>query len=592
MPDYRLLRIEANNIAVKIAVCFVIFVLFICSPLAPRAAAQPPNIPNSVEPGAEARRFQDEAEREKARVEKKAVKAPDIEMEKEAKPAVEAGPAFTLKGVKVTGSTIFTQEELRGEYAPLIEKEVTFKDLEAVAEKIKDRYKKIGYLTTVVYIPEQDIAEGKIEIRIAEGRLGKVEVEGNNWFSSDLIKRYIHVKKNELFNIFTLQRDLIRLNQNSDLEVKTVLSAGDEPGATNLILKVKDKFPIHAGVNYDNQGSRLTGRDRTSVSLRTSNLAGHSDSLFMNFTETTMTVGAFASYSLPVDTFGTKLGLDFSYFDMRIGREYKIYDITGNNLSFVVKAVKEFCLSETFQLSGDAGLNIKSTKKWTDGVNTTDDQLRIPFVGMDITKMDSFFGGGQTTVSPEFSFGTAEFLNASARDHPSVGRPMTCGFFFKYEQDVSRTQRMPLFDSYLSIRSQFQAATHPLPGSEQMQLGGANSVRGYPEGDYTADTGVTLNVDWVFPLVLLPKELKLPWTETPLRNQIEPMIFIDIAGGALKKVGPGERNGKFLAGIGGGVKFHFERYVTFKAEWAGAVGDEPSHGNGASTFHVSFQCQV
>jgi len=86
-----------------------------------------------------------------------------------------------------------------------------------------------------------------------------VLVEGNKWFKGALLRKYIHLKKNELLDVFKLQRDLIRLNQNPDLEVTSVVSPGKEPAATDIVLKVKDSIPFHAGVNLDNQGTRLVG---------------------------------------------------------------------------------------------------------------------------------------------------------------------------------------------------------------------------------------------------------------------------------------------------------------------------------------------
>ena len=119
------------------------------------------------------------------------------------------------------------------------------------------------------------------------------------------------------------------------------------------------------------------------------------------------------------------------------------------------------------------------------GDTTANDQLRIPYFGFDFSKTDS---KGQTTFSPRFNFGTSGFLGASHRNHSTSSRAGTGGFFFKYEQSLNRIQKM-FFDSYMSIRTQLQAASHTLASSEQFQLGGADSVRGYPEGDYLADTG-------------------------------------------------------------------------------------------------------
>ena len=576
------------SIIIKKSAIFLLPVFFIFSSIIPSVRAQEP--PGS-EPGAQTERFQTEAEKEKARLEKKELKKPQIEIEEEKeKPA--AGPAFVLKEVNVTGSSVFKPEDFRSAYEHYIDKEVTFEDLQAIVEKIKEKYKKKGYLTTVVYIPEQDIVDGKVEIRISEGKAGDTKVEGNKWFSTNLLEKSIHIKKNELLNIFTLQRDLIRLNQNPDLQVKTVISAGKEPGTSDITLKVKERFPYHIGVKFDNQGTRLTGKERISFSLRSTNMAGLGDSLFLNGLITSLTSGAFASYQLPVDTYGTKLGIDLAYFGMKIGKEYKGNDITGKSLICTPKILKEFYLSEDFQLTGDVGIEMKSIKKWAAGRETADDQLRTPYAGAELTKVDALFGGGQTTFSPKASFGTSSFLGASSRNHPSANRPGTGGFFFKYEHNLNRIQKMPILDSYLSIRSQFQSASHTLSSSEQLQLGGANSVRGYPEGDYLADIGGTLNVDWVFPMFFLPKELKLPRSQTPLRQQVEFVIFADLGGGKLKKVGSDEKSSKFLAGVGGGIRFHVARNLFIKLDWAEAVGDRPAGGGGPSSFNVAVQFEI
>lgn len=173
---------------------------------------------------------------------------------------VAKGPSFTLKELIITGATVFKPEDFQPLYEPYLNKKITFKDLETIVEKIKAKYKEKGYLTATAYIPEQEIAEGKIEIKVVEGKMGKLSVEGNKWFSSSLIEKYFHLKKNEILNVKKLQKDILRLNQNPDLEVKTVIAAGEEPETSDLILKVKDKFPWHIGFSEDNQGTRFGRR--------------------------------------------------------------------------------------------------------------------------------------------------------------------------------------------------------------------------------------------------------------------------------------------------------------------------------------------
>ena len=574
---------------INISGIFLIFLFIFLSPF--NALAQ--NIPPGQDTSANASRFQSELERRKAALQSKAVKAPEIEVKEKKEEAPQApGASFVLNDIKITGTTILKPEDFLPIYQKYIGKEVTFKEVNGIADQIKAKYKEKGFLTTTVYVPEQQILGGVIEIRVLEGKMGKLIIEGNKWFTKDIIEKYFHTKKNEILNINTLQRDLLRLNQNPDLEVKAVIEPGEEPQTSNIVLKVKDKFPYHGGGGVDNQGTRLTGNYRVSESFRSSNLTANNDFLFFNATESADSSGDFVTYMVPIDTHGTKFGFDFSYFSSKLGKEFRDFDIVGNTLDFVPHMTGEIYLSEVLQISADGGLNIKSNKKYQHGATTADDELRIPYYKMNISGVDSFLGGGQTTFSPEVDFGTdGDFLGAGPEHEAKATRPGSEGYYFKYVQTLQRVQRMP-WESYMLLRSQFQGASHTLPSSEEMQLGGESSIRGYPEGDYLADIGATLNMDWIFPLYLIPKEYKLPFSNTPLRNQIQPVIFMDLGGGGLKNTLPGEREYKFLMGVGGGVRINLYDNFNARIEFAQAIGASPTPDSGSSNFHISINFEI
>ncbi len=547
-------------------------------------AADPPP---GQEPGAQAERYKYDVDKEKKRLEYKKPKAPEIKIEKEKAEPEKGGASFVLKEIKVTGATIFKPQDFRQIYEPYLSKKVTFQDMQEVSGKIEAKYKEKGYFTTTVYIPEQNIKDGVIEIRVAEGRMGKLNIEGNKWLSANFIEKFLHAKKNEILNIKSMARDILRLNKNPDLQIKALISQGKEPQTSDISLKVEGKQPWHAGILEDNRGSRLTGKYRSMFFIRSSNVSGLRDTVFINSLYTGNSFGESVSYSIPVGTYGTKFGIDATYFRMKLGREYKSFDITGNTQIYTPHLSWELALSEDFEAYVDAGMDIKSIKKKMEGDTTANDQLRTPYFGFDFSKIDS---GGQTTFSPKFNFGTSDFLGASSRNHPTSSRAGTGGSFFKYEQSLNRIQKM-FFDSYMSIRTQLQVASHTLASSEQFQLGGADSVRGYPEGDYLADTGAVLNFDWVFPMYIIPKTWKLPGQEIPLRHQIEPVFFVDVGGGKLKKILPGESKDKFLAGVGGGLRLHFKLF-SLRLDWAKAIGDKQTSGSGPSTFYFTFQSEI
>jgi hemolysin activation/secretion protein len=124
-------------------------------------------------------------------------------------------------------------------------------------------------------------------------------------------------------------------------------------------------------------------------------------------------------------------------------------------------------------------------------------------------------------------------------------------------------------------------ASHTLPSSEQLQLGGANSVRGYPEGEYLADTGGTLNAEWVFPRAF-----------KSLHKYAYPVVFMDMGAGRLKRVDTDEKRHRFLMGAGVGVRFQIDRYFSLRMDWAKRLGDRPTQGQGPSTFYISAQSEI
>ncbi|MFA7000563.1 MAG: ShlB/FhaC/HecB family hemolysin secretion/activation protein, partial [Candidatus Omnitrophota bacterium] len=506
----------------------------------PAVLAQNPPPPGDNS-GSQAQRFRRESE-EAEKTLKGEPSRPAIEMpEEKAEAPAEEEVTFVLKQVRVTGTTLYPPGTFEQASAPLLGKDVTLADLDRVMQKIKERYGKDGYMTANVYLPEQDIVAGDIEIRVLEGRMGDLRTEGNRWRSRRSLERYVHIKKNETLNLRLLQKDLLRLNNQGDLEARTVLAPGKETGATDVVLKVTDKFPWHVGASIDNQGSRLTGKTRYGVTARSSNVTGRGDSFFSNSVMTDYSVSEYAHYEIPLTSRGLAAGFDYTLSRNILGKEYRSGKIEGTTQFFHYYFSQELYLSEKLEIEAATGMDIRRSLRTADDEMTSHDELRILYGSTEFVLNDRF---GRTVFKPTVSFSTAGFLGASHRGHPSASRDGTGGFFFKYEQALTRIQRMP-FGSYAMIRSQFQFPTHTLPSSEQFQLGGFYTVRGYPEGDFMSDWGFSFGFDWILQAYGLPRSWKLPFAKVPLRNQLEPVIFTDLGYGKVKKAQPGERGETF-----------------------------------------------
>ena len=127
--------------------------------------------------------------------------------------------------------------------------------------------------------------------------------------------------------------------------------------------------------------------------------------------------------------------------------------------------------------------------------------------------------------------------------------------------------------------------------SEQLRLGGANSVRGYQEGEYLSDYGGTTTAEVFVPSYFFPPNWKLYKSKEPLRKQVQLVGFTDFGYGALHGTLVGEKRSRSLWGAGGGLRIHLYDKAYARLEWAAPLGgDHPTdHRRGAFYFGISME---
>lgn len=118
-----------------------------------------------------------------------------------------------------------------------------------------------------VLVPEQEIRNGILQILVLRGRVGGVRVEGNRYFSAENIRQQIRLHPGEDIDLKELGEDAGWLNSNPFRQVDLSLAPGKEQGMTDVVLEVKDRFPVRPFVSYDNFGVQSLGYDRYSAGL-------------------------------------------------------------------------------------------------------------------------------------------------------------------------------------------------------------------------------------------------------------------------------------------------------------------------------------
>ncbi len=85
---------------------------------------------------------------------------------------------FVLSAVNIEGATVFSSEELAKSFEPFLASQVGRAELDKITADITERYRRAGYLLSYATLPEQSVQSGIIRIRVVEGFVDEVAVEG------------------------------------------------------------------------------------------------------------------------------------------------------------------------------------------------------------------------------------------------------------------------------------------------------------------------------------------------------------------------------------------------------------------------------
>lgn len=523
------------------------------------------------------RDIREEAEKEMLRPPEK---PPEIE-EAEEKEEFE-GPKFFVTKIELTGCESFPPEDFSHLVKKYENRDVYFEELNILAGEIQREYLRKGILAAC-FVPPQEIKEdGVVFLRVVEARMGKVEIQDTHIFNKKKTLSYWEVRPGKVIEYYKVSRSLQFMNKNPDREVRAALHAGEEPGTTDVYLSVDENFPIHFIYTFDREGTPVTGRARTGYAVKHNNFLGLDDTLLGGYMCSKNSDAFYAYHSIPVTNFGTTLLYGLSYSESYPEKDFAQYEMSARAENASMFLHQDLFKKDDYFGEFYFGMDAKDkTVIWNRGTLNRD-RLRVFRVG---AKYIHKFPGNATYIKPEFSQGL-NFLGARRRNDLS-SRGADC-IFSKFKFDLQHRMQLPFnLQAHLNINTQL--ASEKLTPQEEFAMGGLNNIRGYPSGDYLADSALTTNLELLIPAFFIPKGIKLPFSATSLKDDITGVLFFDY--------GHGERRGKRtdeekvvdMASIGGELRIRLYDQVLVKLALALPVGDNPNTEHCGWRFHISVE---
>ncbi len=556
----------------SLAGIFIIFSFFI---FLSSFAQQPPA---SQTTGGVSRQEKDVEKRRalEKKIEKKKVK-PEEEALEELIPE-DSGPKVLVETIVVEEATLLSKEEIEKITSQYEGKELSLKTIQKIVDLITDEYRKKGYATSRAYIPPQTIKNQTLIIRVVEGKLGTLEIKGNRYFKTSLLEKKLNLEPKGYFDYSALQQSLVYINEHPDRIAKAVLLPGKEPGTTDVVIEVEDKFPLHPGLEYDNYGSRYIDKNRYSLILEHNNLTGNDDKMYLKlqYAEAAHLRVQQGRYIYPLSP-TLEIGGYFLRNKLRLGKDFQAIDARGTAKIYGLFLNKALITGYDLDLRFNFGFDYKHIKDYLLGAQSSRDEVRVFKGGLDLDLNDRW---GRTILTSELDIGVPGILGGMAAKDDNCSRAGAGAKFTKGVFNLFRLQPMPFSSSFL-WKNSAQFTNHTLIASEEFQIGGATSVRGYPPAEHAGDKGYYTAFEWSFPFYFLSKTANLPFSEEKMYDTLRFVLFYDWGTTHANRVEPGEKEHETLKGYGLGLRLNVRDDLACRVEIGYPRGKTPSDGDHA-----------
>jgi hemolysin activation/secretion protein len=292
-----------------------------------------------------------------------------------------------------------------------------------------------------------------------------------------------------------LERATLIANDVPGVRVSSVLTAGANPGQTDLVATVDSRPPVTGLVSGDNEDPRSTGAGKISLDLALADIAGIGDQAQLMADTSEGKHYADLAYSVPLGATGLRGALDASYMHYRLLDEFAASGGRGQAATAGVNLTYPLLRSQTRDVYLSGGYSHRHLINDADAGNLSDKKTDSFNVGINGDSNDAFGGGGAMVGALSFTNGKLNLGGDAADLEADAEGPRRDGRYAKVTGNIGRLQRLNQAGSlWVSVNGQF--AGERLDSSEQFSLGGPSGVRAYPVLEASGDEGVIATIEY------------------------------------------------------------------------------------------------
>ena len=504
---------------------------------------------------------------------------------------------FDIDGFEIEGNTLLKPDEILAVLKPFTGKQREYGDLQRAIEALRQRYRTEGFSVVWVVAPGQDLDRGVVTLRVIEGRIGKVTIEGNRFFDDANIRSSLPALREEVSpRAKDISANAQLANENPAKQVDVVLRPGEQQGVVDATVDVIDVRPFKAFLTFDNTGNPQTGDYRLGVGVQHANLFNRDNIFTFNYVtspgkwdQVSLYSG---SYRLPLYSWGDSMDFIVAYSDVDAGTtqtvagplnfsgQGTVYGLRYNQLlerrgeyshrivyGFDYRAYENDCEFGDFGAEGCGPV----------AVDVTVSPISLAYSGnwAKPGRISDFYVALSHNV-PVDANGQESDFNA-ARPSPNGGD----GASSRYMILRCGASMVNAFESNWQVRAAFNAqyTSDSLVSGEQFGIAGATAVRGFQEREIVRDIGYFANLELYSP--------NLAGKLVPGEGNLRGLLFYDFASAANNPLDGEARQKVSTASIGAGFRWNIQRNFNLRFDLARVMDEGGSKEKGDLRGHIS-----
>ncbi len=375
-----------------------------------------------------------------------------------------------------------------------------------IMETVTEAYIDGGFLTSRAYLPEQNLADGSLEIAVVEGRIEKVNFNGEEnrkW------QRVVYPNlEGEVAQLRTIEQGLDVIRSMDSYTAEMELEAGEEVGASILNIKAVSEKPWAVNYSTNNYSQEPMGDYSTTVGVRYDHLLGINDQWSLSYTKSMSpnplsfgydgfgSESIAASVILPFGKWENSFSYSWSEYYQEIDGTFDPIPVDGWSESYSLGFKRLMFRDQTKKTYLELSLNRSENRNYILDTLIESSSRVISTAKLELSHEQPIWGGnfsGTIGIEKGIKAWGAEDYDTQPEDQPNA-QFTRATFSGSWEREWQKEHGTIGYEATFSG----QYSDDRLYGAQQFSIGGVSTVRGVMSAVATGSSGIFLRQEVSF----------------------------------------------------------------------------------------------